>query len=412
MAIEDDVLVVGGGLAGVTAALAAAREGARVRLLSKKESSLRLASGLVDALGVVDGAFVADPYDAIEGLPETHPYRILGADTLREGLALFDSVAEYRGGHTDANALVPTHVGSVKPTARYPDSVASGLASRDEKTLLVGFEAEPDLDAPLAAAHLERAGVPFDVSGATVAFPGDLRDDAKVTRFAKLLDEEPSVRRELAERVKPHLDGAARVGFPAVLGQDHASEVRAALESHLGATVFEIPMGPPSLLGLRLQERLYEALDAEGVAVETGNPVVDFDAAEGEIEQVVAEHTHTRVPYAASQYVLATGGLVGKGIDSTREVVREPVFGCHVAHPENRYEWFADGAYGDHPFARFGVGIDADARPLDGEGEVEYENLRAAGGVVGGADIAAEKSGSGVSLATGYVAGQRAGELI
>ena len=51
MAIEDDVTVIGGGIAGMSAALAAARDGAEVRLLSHKDSTLRSASGLVDVLG-------------------------------------------------------------------------------------------------------------------------------------------------------------------------------------------------------------------------------------------------------------------------------------------------------------------------------------------------------------------------
>ena len=51
MAIASEVLVVGGGLAGTTAALSAAREGADVRLVSHKQSTLHQASGLVDALG-------------------------------------------------------------------------------------------------------------------------------------------------------------------------------------------------------------------------------------------------------------------------------------------------------------------------------------------------------------------------
>ncbi|WP_255196367.1 glycerol-3-phosphate dehydrogenase subunit GlpB [Halorarius litoreus] len=420
MAIEDDVLVVGGGLAGVTAALAARESGASVRLVSAKETSLRQASGLIDALGVVDGAFVTVPFAAIDRLPETHPYRLVGAEALRAGLDLFDDHVEgYEGRHTDANALVPTHTGSVKPTARYPESVTAGLVSSAAETLLVGFEALSDFSAPFAAAHLTRADVPFDVRGVTVQFPGDLRADAKVTRYAHLLDADDDVhvdggmlgaRTALAERVKLHLGDAERVGFPAVLGDEHAAEVRLLLEAELGVDTFEVPMGPPSLLGARLQRRLYDALDDAGVAVETGNPVVDVSTDDGRVENVTVERVHSRVPYTADQYVLATGGLVGKGIEADREQVREPVFDCHVSHPGDRYDWFADGAYGDHPFARFGVRIDSDARPLDASGDPEYANLRAAGAVVGGADFPAEKSGSGVSLATGHTAGRLAGE--
>ncbi|WP_254537773.1 glycerol-3-phosphate dehydrogenase subunit GlpB [Halomarina litorea] len=415
MAIEDDVLVVGGGLAGATAALAAAREGARVRLVSHKESTLRQATGLVDALGAVDGSLVADPFGAVRDLPEGHPYRTLGVDALRAGLGLFDEVVEgYLGAHTDANALVPTHGGSVKPTARYPESVAPGLASAPDDTVLVGFETLTDFDAPRAAAHLDRAGVPFDVRGVTLPFPADLRADATVTRYADVLDEgvegESDALSALVESVKPHLGGAERVGFPAILGHDEGPAVRRDLSDALDAAVFEVPMGPPSLPGMRLADQLYRALDEAGVRIETGTPVVDATSEDGRIETVTVEHVHTAVPYAAAQYVLATGGLVGKGIGSGRGAVRERVFDCHVPHPEDRYDWSAAAAYGDHAFARFGVVVDDEARPLDATGAVEYANLRAAGGVVGGADIAAEKSGSGVSLATGYTAGRLAGE--
>jgi glycerol-3-phosphate dehydrogenase subunit B len=431
MAIEDDVLVIGGGIAAASAALAAREQGVRVRLLAHKQSTLRQASGLIDVLGhrpaaVGDGdadaaAPIVDPFEAIEALPEGHPYERVGVDAVRAGLDLFDDAVgdAYAGGHTDRNALVPTHGGTVKPTARYPTSAAAGLASVDRDALLVGLASLTGFDGPMAADHLQAAGVPFDSRGATIEFPGDLRDDAKLTRYAHLLDRNDEVtvdgrkrpmREALAERVKDRLDGEQRVGFPAVLGDDRPADVRADLSERLAADVFEVPMGPPSLPGLRLSDALFAALEDAGVRVTTGNPVVDFEADGDRIDRVIADHTASRVPYSAEQYVLATGGLVGKGVQSDRERVYEPIFDLPIPQPSDRYDWFEDSAFDDHPFARFGVSIDRETRPLGSEDDPAFDNLRAAGSVVGGYDFAAEKSGAGVSLATGYAAGTGAGE--
>ncbi|WP_276254264.1 glycerol-3-phosphate dehydrogenase subunit GlpB [Halomontanus rarus] len=452
MAVEDDVLVIGGGVAGVTAALAAAEYGDRVRLLSYKQSTLRHASGLIDVLGYAPGGCesgdgdgsgngdgtgesngdgeerrdgpLVDPFDAIPGLPAGHPYERVGLERVREALLFFDSIVgdAYEGGHTAANALVPTVGGTVKPTARYPASVAHGLASDARSTLLVGFETMPAFDAPLSAAHLRAADVPFPVRGATIPFPGELRDDAKRTRYAHILDWDESVdtgtgagdapaRAVLAETIRPHLEREARLGLPAILGEEHPGVVRRDLEERLGVDVFEVPTGPPSLPGMRLEDLLYGALEEYGVRVTTGVPVVDHEASDGgrRVDHVLVDRKGQEIPYRADEYVLATGGLVGKGVRSSRDGVTEPIFDCHVPHPEDRYDWFVDDAFGDQPFARFGVVVDRELRPLDARGEREFENLRAAGGVLGGADFAAEKSGSGVSLATGYAAGRRAG---
>ncbi|MFB6094659.1 MAG: glycerol-3-phosphate dehydrogenase subunit GlpB [Halanaeroarchaeum sp.] len=418
MAIDSELIVIGGGIAGTVASLSAARAGADVRLVTHKQSTLPQASGLIDVLGYTsstDGP-VVDPFEHLEDLPADHPYRRVGPTGVRDGLALFDDVVgdRYYGAHTDRNALVPTHGGTVKPTARYPAATADGLASDDRDALLVGFTRMAEFDAPLAARHLASAGVPFDVRGVTVEFPGGFRDDAKVTRYAHALDhDEPTgdgrgTVDALADAVDAHLDGESRVGFPAVLGDDRAPTVRERLSTLLGVDVFEVPMGSPSLLGLRLEDDLYAALDAGGVAVASGNPVVGAETEDGRIDRVIVDRNGQAIPYGAEEYVLATGGLVGKGIDSDREAVTEPIFDCYVAHPDDRYEWSEEEAFGDHAFARFGVSVDEDLRPLDADGRPEYENLRAAGSVLGGHDFASEKSGAGVSLATGTVAGRLA----
>ncbi|SMO52179.1 glycerol-3-phosphate dehydrogenase subunit GlpB [Halorubrum cibi] len=454
MAIDSEVLVVGGGMAGITAAIAAAREGADTRLVSHKASTLRQASGLIDALGYLPATEPAkplregpptagrnldpdewpdpegpltDPFEAIDRLPEDHPYRLVGADALREGLELFDDLVgdAYLGGHTDRNALVPTFGGSVKPTARYPASAAAGLASDDRPTLIVGFRSLTEYDARAFADRLAAADVPFDVAGAEVEFAEAFRADAKITRLAKALDRDEPIdgtpaREALAKAVGPHLhdvvdeeggvDRVERVGFPAFLGDDHPAEVRADLGDRLGADVFEIPMGPPSLPGLRLEDLLYDALDDAGVRFETGTPAVGYAVTDAgdRIDHLVMDRKGSEVPYGAEAVVLATGGLVGKGLDSDRDGVREPVLDLHVPQPADRYEWFVDDAFGEQPYARFGVRPDERLRPLDETGEVAYGNIRVAGAVVGGADVAREKSASGVSLATGLVAGREA----
>jgi len=446
MAIESEVLVVGGGLAGITSAITAAREGADVRLVCHKRTSLRQASGLIDGLGYVParsepgeadaitqrrkdfrtvradrGEYtgpLVSPFEGVEDLPPDHPYSILGPEALREGLALFDDLTGdmYRGDHTERNALVPTFGGTVKPTARYPRAAAAGLASDSRPMAVVGFRSITDFDARMVANSLELAGVPFEVTGAEVAFAESFGSDAKITRLVKALDHDEPIdgtpaRTALADAVDPHLDAAERVGFPALLGDDNTAEVRADLGDRLGVDVFELPMGPPSLLGLRLEDRLYDALDAEGVRFQTGTPVVGYDSSNGKrIDSVRVDHKGREVPYYADQYVLATGGFVGKGLDSDREAVREPVFDCHVPHPDDRYDWFVDDAFGDHPFARFGIRPNTSMQPLDADGNPEFENLYAAGSVVGGADVAREKSASGVSLATAIVAGRRAAD--
>jgi glycerol-3-phosphate dehydrogenase subunit B len=426
--IDNDVVVVGGGLAGAVAALAAARSrsNASVGLVSRNETTLDQASGLIDVLGYTpegEGP-VADSFERIPNLPVDHPYRTVGVDGIREALALFDDVTgeAYCGDETDKNALVPTYAGRLKPTARYPAGVEAGLASEERNTKLVGLERMTAFHALSAAERLGR-NLPYSVAGMSVRFPesaleGDIPAESLPVAYARALDENPDtesdkpLREALAGRINLYLGLEERVGIPAVLGIEESEAIREQIEDELGARVFEVPMGPPSIPGRRLQNLLYDALQEAGVRVRTGWSVADAETAGGAIEvlRLSEDGTDRTERYEGSQFVLATGGVTGRGIQTDRDSVTEPIFGCHVEAPPDRYDWFDGDALGAHPFAKFGVEIDQSMRPLNADGSPEFRNLRATGSVLGGYDFAAEKSGSGVSIATGYAAGTRAAE--
>jgi glycerol-3-phosphate dehydrogenase subunit B len=69
---------------------------------------------------------------------------------------------------------------------------------------------------------------------------------------------------------------------------------------------------------------------------------------------------------------------------------------------------FRPGYFEDHPMARAGIAADAELRPLDADGARVYENVLVCGAALAGAQPWREKSGDGISLATGY----RAADLI
>ena len=102
--------------------------------------------------------------------------------------------------------------------------------------------------------------------------------------------------------------------------------------------------------------------------------------------------------------VLATGGFASGGLElDSRWTAREPALGLPVAGvPAPGEERFRPGYFDDHPIARAGVAVGSDLRP---EG---LENVLVAGATLAGAEPWREKSGDGISLATGH----RAAELV
>jgi glycerol-3-phosphate dehydrogenase subunit B len=114
--------------------------------------------------------------------------------------------------------------------------------------------------------------------------------------------------------------------------------------------------------------------------------------------------------HRAPWIVLATGGFASGGVAlDSRWNARETALGLPLARlPEPGGERFRPNYFEEHPLSRAGVAVDGDLRPVGANGDRLLDNVLVAGATLAGAVPWKEKSGDGLSLATGF----RAAELI
>ena len=227
-----DAVVIGAGLAGLTAALRLAEEGQRVAVLAKGVGATHLAPATIDVLGYDDG-----PVDSpARALPEfananpQHPYRRLSINLIRASLDWFKSRLcdhGYRGG-LDQNFLVPTAVGVAKPTALVPETMAAADLRQGGRFLFVGFRGLKDFFPAYLADNLARAPLPGGASVTTrvaeLSPPLGLARDVSAAGFARRF-EQADFRESVLVELGRHLMPGEIVGFPAVLGLEGAREV-------------------------------------------------------------------------------------------------------------------------------------------------------------------------------------------
>ena len=223
------------------------------------------------------------------------------------------------------------------------------------------------------------------------------------------MDEEP-FRESLGEAIRRQMAGEKRIGLPAVLGLRDPADVLKTLETVTGARVFEIPMLPPSIPGLRIFHRFREMLIAKGATFLMGNPVTGAEVKDGRCEGITVHNPPLSTEYRAESYILATGRFLGGGLWADMERITEPLFHLPVFQPESRGEWFRERFFQPeaHPIHRAGIVTDADLRPVDAEGKVVLKNVRAAGSILAHHQAIEEHSREGIDIATGYLAARRA----
>ena len=88
------------------------------------------------------------------------------------------------------------------------------------------------------------------------------------------------------------------------------------------------------------------------------------------------------IPLEAESFILSTGKFFSRGLVSTMDGVREPLFGCDVAFEKDRDRWCGRDFFAPQPFMEFGVLTDGEGRVL--RNGVPAENVYAAGEILAG----------------------------
>lgn len=413
----SEVLIIGAGFAGLTAAWKAAKQGHSVHVIAKGWGATHWLSGCIDVMGYypIDiSEPLASPGEGIASLiagNSSHPYALTGSDTVASALKAFQELCSEAGyplhGEFDRNWLLPSGVGTARPTCLAPATMINGDLTKDDAMLIVGFKQLADFYPAVIADNLVQAG--SVASHVTLDLPSLKQRHSTAPAMLALLMEDDSFQAELASVLSASLGDAARVGFPAILGQKPNLKVKEALEERLQRPVFEIPALTPSVAGMRLQQILVNAIRELGGRVTPGIEAVEAGSENGGVTAVYSETPGRKIPHRADQFLLATGGILGGGITTNyRGDIREVIFDLPVTAPEDHMNWFHLDFLDrrGHPIYRSGISVNETFRPVDNNAKPVYENLLCVGTTLAHSEVIRERSFEGVAIGTGYAAAQ------
>jgi glycerol-3-phosphate dehydrogenase subunit B len=410
-----DVVVIGTGTSGLVAALRCQEAGLSVTLVAKGVGSTHLAPATIDVLGY-DPELVESPAASLPALiarDMDHPYARIGVETVSQSLSWFrDRFGDYRyTGSLDENLLLPTAIGSIKPTALAPESFAAGDLRAGGRMVFVGLHQLKDFFPALAASNAAAAKTPsgagISARSVQIEAPTEGEADMSSLALARRFDDR-GFRNAVATQISRHLEEDETVALPAVLGVHKPHEVWSELQETLGCAVFEIPSLPPSVPGIRLFEQLKGQFEGAGGRFIVGAEAVGADTEGGRVTALQVATAARVKPLPARHFVLATGGFGSGAIEmNSNWTVRENVFDLPVAHvPPEGEPRFGPRYFDRHPMARAGIRVDDAMRPLNEDGNVLLENVTVVGACIAGAESWREKSGEGISLSSGYKAAE------
>ncbi|WP_043129826.1 glycerol-3-phosphate dehydrogenase subunit GlpB [Aeromonas media] len=422
--MKFDSIVIGGGMAGLSAALRLAEAGQKTLLMASGQSALHFSSGSVDLLESEGDPRAALP--AFMAEHPDHPYSKVGLASIEASLADLQRHCALQGlplFRQERNHQRLTPIGTLKSTWLSPETCACVTEAPAPNVLLLAtLEGFRDFHPALAAANLATHSrfahsriltgeIRLPQLAAFSRNPHEFRSADIARLFDKQQHDKQDLLTDLAREIGRMVQecgepGCRHIVLPACLSLGLVGPRLAELEQRTGCTIKEVATMPPSLIGMRMQEALKRRFLALGGTFLISERVL---GARYEGDRVVGVHSQNGDDqlFEANYFVLASGSFFSRGLESRLGGIREPIFDADVLSLPERDAWAGRRLFDHHPFMGFGVKTDDQLRVL--RGGKPLANLYGAGSVLAHYDPVKEGSGSGVAVATGW---QAAGHIL
>ncbi|UJF17261.1 glycerol-3-phosphate dehydrogenase subunit GlpB [Vibrio sp. SS-MA-C1-2] len=421
-----DTIIIGGGMAGYVAGLRCLEKGQKVAMISNGQSALHFSSGSIDLLSrTPDGRAIKNPFNVFDRFVEefpNHPYQKIGKANVQDSLQWFrteltNAGIPFTASQNGDNHLRLTSLGSFKSTwlsQPYVHRFPLDLNTHNIKRIvLVDIEGFRDFQSTMMAdtlqtnpafngVNISKAQIRLQALTKTKRNPCELRS-IDIARILSDNDEFESLAKQLSQQAS-HSD---LVVIPAITGDGDGITLLNRLKERTDLRFHEVPTMPPSLLGIRLEQKMKHLFIKNGGSLMHGDQVLsaDFNL---QSEDLIIQHIYTRnfkkMPIKAKNFILATGSFFSKGLTSHYNKIKEPIFNLDLSAPVNRTDWYQDEFFteGSHPFLTAGVTTNQLLQPSIDKKLVT--NLYCTGAVLAGYNPVSEGCGSGVAISSAYLA--------
>lgn len=387
-----DAIIVGGGLAGLVAGIRAQERGRNVLILAEGIGSLLQSSGVMNYGKISE----------LRALPK-HPYALLKENIIQAGWVYFQSICPgYKGGWGEEQRVL-TPLGSTRQVALAPVRLQIEPLKSIKNLILLVPQGLKDFFPVVVQSNIQKEFPGYHVEIRVLRVPefepwytqGKTITGLEYASFWRSSQGQSRLKEVLK---------ALKEEWPTAILIPGLASLFSPLEKILADfsfPVLEMTGFPPGSHGRILYDQLVQTFKKRGGELLLGSKVLGAKIQEGICQQVFVQSKGKNSEFRAAKFVLATGGLLGGGLEvaAERKNVRERVFNLPVTVSD---EWANPNFLGKQPYAYTGIEVNEALQPVG----YKETNIFVVGRALAYWDPWSENCAGGVSITSGYYVGE------